>query len=149
MLRVSEGAEKTPEYQLETTPRFLRRQFCHGWLFADDEFDFGYDVNDQLAIRPQRLQQGVPPLDYFGFALDQDLTHQHLKCLCQRRVRYVALVLVELACGEKPARWNQHVVQLIHNGRFADAGITRNQHQLDGSLCHNPIERRKQSVDLT
>ena len=148
MLRASEGAEETPEHQLETAPRFLRWQFCHGWLFADDEFDFGYEVDHQLAIRPQRLQKGVPPMVHLGFALNQDLTHQHLECLCQRRVRYVALVLVELACGEKPARRNQHLVQLVHYRRFADTGISGYQYELGGALRHHPIERRKQSIDL-
>ena len=144
-----EGAEETPEHELETASRFLRRQVCHGRLFADDEFDFGDKVDDQLAIRPQRLQKGVPPMVHLGFALDQDLTHQHLECLCQRRVGYVALVLVELACGEKPARWNQHLVQLVHHRRFADAGIPGHQHQFGGSLRHHPIECRKQSFDFT
>src|SRR5271163_411170 len=148
MLRVSEGAEKTPEYQLETTPRFLRRQFCHGWLFADDEFDFGYEVDHQLAIRPQRLQQGVPPMAHLGFAFNQDLTHQHLECLRQRCVRYVALVLVELSCGEKPARRNQYLVQLVHYRRFADTGIPGYQYQFGAALRHHPIECRKQNIDL-
>ena len=143
-----EGAEETLEHQLETVPRFLRWQVCHGRLFADDELDFGDEVDHQLAIRPQRLQKGVPPMVHLGFALDQDLTHQRLECLCQRRVRYVALVLVELACGEKPARWNQHFVQLIHHRRFADTGIPGYQHQLGGALRHHPVECRKQSIDL-
>src|SRR5580698_8746706 len=111
MLWASEGAEKTAEYQLETAPGFLRRQFWHGWLFADDEFDLGYEVDHQLAIRPQRLQKGVPPIVHLGFAFHQDLPHQHLECLCHRCVGYVALVLVKLAGGEKPARWDQRLVQ--------------------------------------
>ena len=85
---------------------------------------------------------------HLGFALDQDLTHQHLECLCQRRVWYVALVLVELACGEKPARRNQHLMQLVHYRRFADTGIPGYQYELGGSLRHHPVERRKQSIDL-
>src|SRR5580698_402228 len=148
MLWASEGAEKTAEYQLETAPGFLRRQFCHGWLFADDEFDFGYEIDHQLAIRPQRLQKGVPPMVHLGFARNQNLTYQHLECLCQRRVWYVALVLVKLAGGEQPARRNQHLVQLIHHRRFADTGITRNKHQFGGSLRDDPIERRKQRIDF-
>src|ERR1700728_781003 len=103
MLRAGESAEETPEHQLETAPRFLRWQFCHGLLFAYEEFDFGYQVDHQLAIRPQRLQKGLPPMVHLGFTFDQDLTHQHLECLCHRCVRYVSLVLVELAGGEKPA----------------------------------------------
>src|SRR5580658_981523 len=128
MLRTGEGAEETPEHQLETGPRFLRWQFCHGWLFADKELNFGYEVDHQLAIRPQRLQKGVPPMIHLGFARNQDLMYQHLECLCQRRVWYVALVLVKLACGENPARRNQDLVQLVHYRRFADTGIPGDQH---------------------
>src|ERR1700722_556852 len=110
MLRAGENAEETPEHQLETAPRFLRWQFCHGLLFAYEEFDFGYQVDHQLAIRPQRLQKDLPPMVHLGFAPDQNLTQQHLECLCQRRVWYVALVLVELPRGENPARRNKHLV---------------------------------------
>src|SRR5580704_7471983 len=124
MLRSRERAQETPEHQLETAPRFLRWQFCHAWLFADDEFDFGYEIDHQLAIRPQRLQKGVPPMVHLGFTLGEDLTHQRLECLRQGSVWYVPLVLVEFACGEKPARRNQHLMQLIHYRRFADTGIT-------------------------
>ena len=117
-------------------------------MFADDEFDLGYEVDHQLAIRPQRLQKRVPPTVHLGFARNQDLPHQYLECLCQRRVRYVSLILVELAGGEKPARRNQHFVQLVHYRRFADTGITRNKHQLGDALRHHPIERRKQRIGL-
>lgn len=148
MLRASEGAEKTPEYRLETASCFLRRQIGHGWLFADDEFEFGYEVDHQLAIRPQRLQKGVPPMVHLGFTLDQDLTHEDLECLCQSRVGYIALVLVKLACGEKPAWRNQHFVQLVHYRRFADTGIAGYQNEFGGTPHHHPIERSEESIDL-
>ena len=58
MLRAGEGAKEAPEHQLETALRFLRRQFCNGRLFADDELDFGDEVDHQLAIRPQAPPEG-------------------------------------------------------------------------------------------
>ena len=128
--------------------RFLRWKLCDGRLLPDDELDFGDQVDNQLAIRPQRLQKRMPPAVHLGLALDQDLTHQRLECLCQRRVRYVALVLVELACGEEPARWNQHLVQLVHDRGFADAGIPGHEHELGGALRHDPVERREQRIDF-
>ncbi len=149
MLRAGEGAEETPEHQLETASRFLWWQFCHGRLFADDEFDFGYEVDHQLAIRPQRLQKGVPPMVHFGFALDQDLTHQHLECLCERRIGYVALVLVKLARSEKSARRNQYLVQLVHYRRFADTGIPGYQYKFGRALRHHSVECGEQSINLT
>src|SRR5580692_936370 len=110
MLRSREDAEEPPKHQLEAISRFLRWQFCHGWLFADDEFDFGYEVDHQLAIRPQCLQKSAPPIVHLGFAFDPDLMHQHLEGLGQRRIWHVALVLIELTRGENPARWDQHLV---------------------------------------
>ena len=85
---------------------------------------------------------------HLRFALDEDLTDQGLESLCQRRVGDVALVLIELAGREKPARRNKHLVQLVHHGGFADAGITGYEHELGGTLGHDPVEGRKQSVDL-
>src|SRR5580693_6729162 len=148
MFRGREGAEKTPEYYLEAAPRFRWWQVCHGWLFADHEFELGDQVDHQLAVRTQRVQNGLPPMINFGFAFDQDLTHQHLECLCQRCVWYVALVLVELARGKKPAWWDQHFVQFVNDGRLANAGIPRYQHDFGGTLHHHPVKRREQSVDL-
>src|SRR5580704_7795550 len=137
MLRSRKGSEETPKHQLETAPRLLRWQFRHGWLFADDEFDFGYEVDYQLAIRPQRVKKGVPPMVHLGFALNQDLTHQQLECLCQRRVWYVALVLVELSSCEQPARRNKHLMQLVHYRGFADTGITGYQYEFGTALRHH------------
>src|SRR5580693_4091972 len=114
MLRTGEGAEEPPEHQLETSPRVLRWQVCNGWLFPDEELDLGDKVDDQLAVRFHRVQKGVPPLADLLFALDQDLTHQHLEGLSQRRIGYVALVVVELARGEKPTQRNEHLMQLVH-----------------------------------
>src|SRR5580698_3705543 len=148
MLRAGEGTEETSEHQLKTTPRFLRRQFCHGQLFPDDEFEFGYEVDHQLAIRAHRLEEGVLPFDHLRFALHQNLTHQHLECLSEGRVRYVALVLVKLPCSEKPPRRNQHLVQLIHHGGFADSRVSRNQHQLGGTLRHHSVDRREQRINF-
>ena len=86
---------------------------------------------------------------HLGLTLDKNLTHQRLERLRQRRVRDVPLVLVELAGGENPARRNKHLVQLVHDRRFADAGIAGHEHQFGGAVCHHPVERRDQRIDLT
>src|SRR5216683_1465148 len=46
---------------------------------------------------------------------DDDLTDQSLEGLCQGRIRDVALVLLELACGEKSAGRDKHLVQLVYH----------------------------------
>ena len=50
--------------------------------------------------------------------------------------------------GEEAARRNQHLVQLVHYRGFADAGITGDEHEFGGALGHDPVERRKQRIDL-
>src|SRR6266478_6724483 len=85
---------------------------------------------------------------HFRFALDEDLTDQGLESLCQGRVGNVALVLVELAGREKPAWRDKRLVQFVHHRGFADAGITGYEHELWRTLSHDPVEGRKQGVDL-
>src|SRR5260370_28279077 len=87
-------------------------------------------------------------MDPLRFALDEALTDQGVEGLCQRRVRDVALVLVELAGREEATRRNKHLMQLVHHRGFADARITRYEYELWRILSHDPIERRKQSIDL-
>ena len=105
-------------------------------------------VDDELAVRPQRLPQGAAPLAHLRFALGEDLTNEGLERLRQGRVRDVALVLVELAGCEEAARRDEHLVQLVHDGGFADAGITGYEHQFRCALGHDPVEGREQGVDL-
>src|SRR6201984_1997967 len=81
-------------------------------------------------------------------ALNENLTNQRLESLCKSRVGNVALVLVELARREKPARRNKHLVQLVHQRGFADARITGHKHELWPTLRHDPIEGCEQCVNL-
>src|SRR5260370_15120620 len=117
-------------------------------MFPDDGPELRDEAADQLAIRLDRLRQGTTPLVHFRFVLDENLTDQGLEGLCQGRVRDVALVLVELARREKPARRYKHLVQLVHHPGFADARITGYEHELWRTLNHDPIERRKHRVHL-
>ena len=85
---------------------------------------------------------------HFRFALDEDLADQGLEGLCEGRIRDVALVLVELACREKPARRHKRFMQLVDHRGFADAGIAGHQHELRRALRHDPIKGREQGGDL-
>src|ERR1700758_4021364 len=144
-----ERTEETPEHQLEAVPRVLRRQVRNGWLFANDKFQLGDELNDQLPTGTHGVQQEGPPLLHFRFALDEDLTDQSLEGLCQGSVRDVPPVLVELARRKQPANRNNRFVQFIHHGGFANAGITGYEYKFWRTLCHDPVESRQQSVDLT
>ncbi len=115
MLWPGERAEEPPEHQLEAVARILRRQVWNGRLFPNDELHLWDEIDDELAIRTQCFLKSMPPLAHLGFVLDENLTNQALERLCQRCVRDIALVLVELAGREESARWNKHLVQLVYH----------------------------------
>src|SRR6202043_3665898 len=50
-----ERPEEAPEHHLEAVLRVLRRQVRDRWLFSDHEFQLGNEVDDELAIRAERL----------------------------------------------------------------------------------------------
>ena len=58
MLRPREDADEAPEHQLETALRVLRRKLRDRRLFADDELQFGDEVDHELPVRAQRLHAG-------------------------------------------------------------------------------------------
>jgi hypothetical protein len=57
-------------------------------------------------------------------------------------------VLIELGCSEQPARWHQRLVQFIDNRGFADAGISRDQHQFRHAALDDAVEGGEQGLDL-
>src|SRR6202030_3333600 len=148
MFGPGEDADKSPKHQLEAPLRVLWRKIRGCWLFSDDELQFGNELDHELAVRAQRLAQGVVPARQLGVALAEKRSHQALKGLRQSRIRDVALVLVELARGEKTARRHQHLVQLIDDGGLADARVAQNQHHLEGAVGYHAIERREKCIDL-
>src|SRR6267378_749555 len=112
MLRPGEHAEQAAEHELETALCVLRWHLRHRRLRADERLKLGDEWHHELAVRAQRLPKRVPPGRQFIVALAQQRTDQALQGLRQRRVRDVALVLVELAGSKEPARWHQRAVQL-------------------------------------
>ena len=108
----------------------LGRKLGDRRLVADDELQFGNEVDHEPPVRAERLQKRVAPGRQFGFALAEKGPDEALKGLRERRIGDVALVLVELAGCKQPARRNERLVQLIDDGGFADAGISGDQHQL-------------------
>src|SRR6266404_654359 len=148
MLRPGERTEKPSEHHLKAILLILRRKVRNGWLFPDDELDLGDEVDDKLAVRAHRLPQGFPPLGHLRFALGEDLTDEGLECLCEGRVRDVALVLIELAGREEAARRDEHLVQFVDDRGFTDARITGYEHQLRRAVGDDTIEGSEQRVNL-
>ena len=96
----------------------------------------------------QRRAQRLAPTVQLGFALAEQPADQALERLRQRRIRDVALVLVELARREQAARRHERLVQLVDHRGLADAGIAGDQHQLGRARRHHPLERLEQPPDL-
>ena len=57
MFRPGEHADEAPKHQLEPPLRVLRRKLGNRRLVADDELQFGDEVDHEPAVRAQRLQQ--------------------------------------------------------------------------------------------
>ena len=106
-------------------------------------FSSGTRSTMSSAVRAQRLAQGVAPAGQLGLALAEKGADQALKRLRQRRIGDVALVLVELAGREEPARRHQRLVQLVDDGGLADAGIAGDQHQLRRAARRRRDRRRR------
>src|ERR1700704_6186803 len=90
----------------------------------------------------------VAPNLELGLALSQYPADEVLKGLRQCGIGDLALVLIELARCKKAAWRHEHLVELVHNGRFSDPGISGNEHQFRRTICHDAIEGGEQGVDL-
>ncbi len=148
MCRPREHADKPPKHKLETSLRVLWRKLRDGWLVTDDKLELGNEIGHEPAVRAERLQKGVAPTAQLGVALPEERPNKAVKSLGQRRIRNVALVLVELARGEQAARRHQRLVQLVDDGGLADAGISRHEHEFRGALSHNSVESCSQRLNL-
>ena len=149
MLRSGEDADKAPKQQLEAPLRGLGRKLMDGRLVADNELQLRNDIDHEPRVRSESLQKRVAPRRQFGFALPEKWPDQALKGLRQGRIWDVALVLVELAGGEEPARQNECLVQFIDDGGLADTGISGDQHQLRHPALDDAIEGGAQRFNLT
>src|SRR6202042_2571712 len=108
----------------------------------------GDKIDDQLAVRTQRLLENGPPPAERCLALAQKRADEALESLGQCGVWDVALVLVELTGREEAAQRDQGLVQLVHDGGFADTGIPGYEHELCCAVRYDPAEGAKQHLDL-
>src|SRR6266576_3639197 len=83
-----------------------------------------------------------------GLALRQKASGEALESLSERRIGNVALVLIELARCKQASRWNEHLVQLVYDGRFSNARISCNEHQLRSAALDDAVEGGEQLLDL-
>src|ERR1700740_1726337 len=96
MFRPGEDADEPPEDELEAPLRVLWRQLRHWRGLAGQELQLGYELRDEPRIRAERLAERFAPARELAIALAEQQSDDALKCLRKRRIRDVALVLVEL-----------------------------------------------------
>ena len=82
-------------------------------MVADDQLQFGYEIDHELAERAQRFAEGVTPGRQIGIALGEKAPDKALKSLSERRIRDVALVLIELARGKEASKRDQGLMQFV------------------------------------
>ena len=113
MVPLGEYADEPPEHHLETPSRVLRRKLGNRRLLSDDDLKLRDQVDHEPPIRAQRLRQSVTPATQLGVALAEKVPNEALKPLRQRRIRDVALVLVELPRRKQSARRHEHLMKLV------------------------------------
>jgi hypothetical protein len=62
MLLPGEDTKEGAEYRLEPVLLFLRGEFRHGRLLADDELELGDEVYDELTVQAHGIPDRVPPM---------------------------------------------------------------------------------------
>jgi hypothetical protein len=148
MLRAREDGEQAVEHELEAPLRIRGRQLRHRRLRAEKELELRDQRHHERPVAAQCLAKRLAPARQLGVALAQQRADQALQGLRQCRVGNVALVLIELAGREQPPHRHQHFVQLVHYGRFADARVAGDEHQLGGAGLQHALEGFQQGVDL-
>src|SRR5260370_22995459 len=113
MLRPREHSDESPKDELESALGALKRKVGDRWRFADDELQFRYKVHDELPVRTERIMKRIAPCGQFVFTLTQERTDKALEGLGGRRIRNVALVLIECARREKSARRHADGLQRV------------------------------------
>ena len=97
MFRSRKYADEPSKYDLKTSLRFLRRQFGHWRLLANDMPQFRDEIDEEQSVRTQRLTKCVLPFAQVFLVLAEEPPDEALKRLGQRGMRNVALVLVGFA----------------------------------------------------
>src|SRR5258708_6537574 len=74
--------------------------------------------------------------------------NERRKSWCEHGVRDIVRGLGEFSGGEQATRWDQHLVQLVHDRGLAYPRITGHEHELGYAIVYNAVEGSEQRVDL-
>src|SRR5262249_46658017 len=122
-----------------------RRQFRHQRLRPDEDLQLGNEVYDETAVCTHRVPDGLTPQRDVRVAVDEELAHQRLQGLCQRRVGNIPSVLVALDRDEERLR---RLLQLVYHRRLTDAGEAGDEHHLGHAARRYALQRGEQHTDF-
>src|ERR1700751_628228 len=140
MLCPGEHAQEANEDHLKSVLRGLQREIRYRRLFADNELQFWNQVHHQLAICTNSLPDRIPAMVDFLLTFTQHLAHKALEGMRQGSIGDIWLLSVKFPRNEIAALWHNHLVQLIYDRGFADAGITGYKHELRSPVSDDSIE---------
>ena len=124
-----ENPNEVLKNQMKAVARFGGWQFGNGQLFTDDQFDFGDDVDDHLAVGTEGGHHAVLPVGHGLAVFGQDLAYQFGESLDQGRIGQVALELIELTGKKDTASGGDRFIEFVDQRRLADARTSRDQEQ--------------------
>src|SRR6185369_12890865 len=104
-----------------------RPQRGHGRLRPDHDLELRNEIDDELAVRAQRLLQPPSPQRDLLVSLGEEVEDELAKGLDDGRVWRLAFVTVALAGEEEPTAAHDRRLQLANEGRLANAGPARDE----------------------
>src|SRR3954452_14189558 len=83
VLRSSERSDEAAKHPLKAILALLRRELGHRPLLPDDERQLRDQVDDERAVRADRVEQDPAPSRHLLLALAEELARERLKGLSQ------------------------------------------------------------------
>jgi hypothetical protein len=119
-----EYPEETPEHPAETVQHILWGNLRSGWLFTYDQLELRNQADDELTMLAQSSKHPLAPLCDLRVRTAEELTNEAAARLHQRGIGDIPSELIELAGSKPAARLDEVPLQLVHECRLADPGIS-------------------------
>src|SRR5262249_37203424 len=127
MLGAREHAHEALQDSVETRLSLLRRKIRDGLLGANDHFDVGNEVDDELSVHAERPPDVFAPSLECGVTREENRAHKVAEGADDRGERSVTLVWLELTRSEEAASTDYYLLEFVDDGGLADARVSRNE----------------------
>lgn len=140
-LPLREYTEKPLEDEAQAVLRRCGRQLGQRRLLPCHEGEARHEIDEDLPVALPGFLQARSPGRELGVGAREEVLHELTDGLGDRRVRDVALELVELAADEEALPLQHGPVQLVDHRRLADARVAADQDQLHAPRVPHAMER--------